>query len=431
MMRSGGNNRGLMILSIFFPSIGFLAVANKLWNKNYHSVILFFAFWFGYFIFIKDVGNGDILRYKAAFDITANYSWDDFFNLLGNTFSAEKLVSYPETVVNSKPDVYALSLQFLVSRFTTNFRWFFGFVSLLYTFFFLQFIGQVLLLTGVKRNKMWKFFFTFLVVIVPFYVGVTGIRFWAALFVFLTFTIKYIRTNKPVNILFTFLSILIHYTFMFPVAILLIYRFLNISKFVLKVLVFGSIAFFTISTTTGLLGYADTVLELFEDSSVKEAADSYTNEEDIEERSKAIQSTNWYVWGKEVAVLTVFSLFFLLDFSGVAKWRTDKRMDSWYSLYVLFFCIFMLSNGLGSITRFKYVFYLLSLVRLLLLVTANRNNRSLNLVYYSMFPVMVLHFVVSCRAGFYYVDPLLLVGNPVLYFFTSSQVSLSEFIAGH
>lgn len=430
-MRGGSNNRGLMILSFFFPSIGFLAVANKLWNKNYHSVILFFAFWFGYFIFIKEEGNGDILRYKAAFDITANYSWNDFFNLIGNTFSPEKLTSYPETVVNSKPDMYALSLQFLVSRFTTNFRWFFGLVSLLYTFFFLQFIRQVLLLTGIKSNKVWRFFFTFLVVIVPFYVGVTGIRFWAALFVFLTFTIKYIRTNKPINILFTFLSILIHYTFLFPVAILLIYRFLNISKFILKILVIGSMAFFTISTTTGLLGYADTVLELFEDSSVKDAADSYTNEEDLEERSKAIQATNWYVWGKESAIIFVFAVFFLVDFTGVAKWRTDKRMDSWYSLYVLFFCIFMMSYGLGSIARFKYVFYLLSLVRLLLLVTVNRNNRSLNFVYYSMFPVMVLHFVVSCRVGFYYVDPLLLVGNPVLYFFTSSSVSMSEFLIGH
>jgi hypothetical protein len=190
-------------------------------------------------------------------------------------------------------------------------------------------------------------------------------------------------------------------------------------------------AFFTISTTTGLLGYADTVLELFEDSSVKDAADSYTNEEDLEERSKAIQATNWYVWGKESAIIFVFAVFFLVDFTGVAKWRTDKRMDSWYSLYVLFFCIFMMSYGLGSIARFKYVFYLLSLVRLLLLVTVNRNNRSLNFVYYSMFPVMVLHFVVSCRVGFYYVDPLLLVGNPVLYFFTSSSVSMSEFLIGH
>lgn len=424
--------RTLILLSLVFPFMSFILVSNRLWIRSYHLIILIFSFWFGFYVHINDAATGDITRYKNTFESVGEYSYNDYFFLVTNSYSPDKLNNYATNVVNSKPDIYALSLQFFISRLTSNFRWFFAFVSFFYTLFFLKFLSEVYRLTGDHhKSKIWRLFFVSLAIIVPFYVGVTGVRFWTALFLFMWQTIKYIRTKSSINIVFAGCAIFIHYTFMFPLVILIIYRFLNISKTLMKIFVFVSMGIFVLTTTTGLLGYASEVLELFEDSSVKDAADSYTNEDDIQERSVSFEKTNWYVQFREVAIMAIMVTTFLLEFLGLLNWKMDKRITSWNSLYVLFFCILMLSYGLGSIARFKYVFFLLWFIRMLLIIDLNRKSHSLHVIYRCLLPAMVLHFFVICRAGFYYIDPLLIVGNPVVFFVTNSSISLSELIVGH
>ncbi len=423
-----GNATPLFLLSIIFPGIGFLLSIRKIWNKQYQKIILLFAFWLGFTAFFF---GGDILEYKNAFPITGKYTWNSYFYLVTNSFSEDRLILFPDNVVNSKPDIYALTLQFIISRFTDNERWFFGFVSLIYAFLFLKFINEVLVFSGINKTKPWRFFFACLLLIVPFYVGLTGVRFWTALFWFMLFTMKYIRTKQPLFIALAAVSILIHYTFMFPVGVLLIYRFLNISKAAKKVLVILSLIFFTISTTTGLLGYAGQALDLFEDSSVKTVASSYTDEDNLLEKQQDADTANWYVKVKQALVTYSFMGIFLLEFFGVFKWRTNKYLDSWYSLYVLFFCIASFTFGLGSLGRFMYIFFLLSVIRLLIVSSINYRNSYIKIVMYWLFPVMLIHVLVSFRAGFYYIDPLLFVGNPVVYFVVHSTQSLSEFLVGH
>lgn len=423
-----GNASPLFLLSLIFPGIGFLLSLNNIWDKQYQKIILIFAFWLGFNVYFF---GGDIIEYNNAFPITEKYSWSSFFYLMLNSFSESKLILYPDNVVNSKPDIYALTLQFLVSRFTSEARWFFAFASLIYTYLFLKFVNEVLIFSGVNRTKPWRLFFACLLLIVPFYVGVTGIRFWTALFWFMLFAMKYIRTKQPLFIALAAVSILIHYTFMFPVGVLLIYRFLNISKSAMRVLVISSLMFFAVSTTTGLLGYADQALELFEDNSVKTVASGYTDEDNLIEKQKDTDTANWYVKLKQALVVYSFMAIFLLEFFNVFKWRTNKYLDSWHSLYVLFFCIAAFTSNLGSLGRFMYIFYLLCIIRLLILSSINIKNKHLKAITYWMYPVIILHALLSFRAGFYFLDPLLFPGNPYVYFVVHSTESLSEFLVGH
>lgn len=159
-----GNATPLFLLSIIFPGIGFLLSIRKIWNKQYQKIILLFAFWLGFTAFFF---GGDILEYKNAFPITGKYTWNSYFYLVTNSFSEDRLILFPDNVVNSKPDIYALTLQFIISRFTDNERWFFGFVSLIYAFLFLKFINEVLVFSGINKTKPWRFFFACLLLIVP------------------------------------------------------------------------------------------------------------------------------------------------------------------------------------------------------------------------------------------------------------------------
>lgn len=423
-----GNASPIFFLSLLLPAVAFGMSVKHIWDKQYHKIILLFAFWLGYTVFFF---GGDVVEYKNAFDITAKYDWSGYFYLLRNTFSDDKFILFPDNVVNSKPDMYALTLQFIITRFTDNERWFFGFASFIYVYLILKFKDEVLLFAGVQPGKIWRFFFASLLLIVPFYVGITGVRFWAALFWFMLFTMKYLRTKRVYYILIAAVSITMHYTFMFPVGVLLIYRFLNISRAAMRVLVIASLAFFVLSTTAGLLGFANDAIEIFGDSSVKTVSSSYTDEENIEAKNTEAEAANWYVKARQTLITYGFFSIFLLEFAGVFRWKRNEYLDSWYSLYVLFFSISALTSNLGSLGRFSYIFYLLCLVRLLVLCALNPKNRYLHTIRLFMFPVMTIHVLVSLRAGFYFVDPLLLVGNPVVFFLVQSKTSLSEFIVGH
>lgn len=423
-----GNAGPIFFLSFILPAVAFGISIKHIWDKQYHKVILLFSFWLGYTVFYY---SGDVVEYKNAFAVISTYDWSGYFYLLKNTLSDDKFILFQSNVANSKPDIYALTLQFLISRFTENERLFFAVVSLIYTYLILKFKDEVLMYCGVHANKIWRFFFASLLLIVPFYVAITGVRFWTALFWFMLFTMKYLRTKQVHFIVLAALSITIHYTFMFPMGILLLYRFLNISKAVMRVLVMASLVFFVLSTTSGLLGFASKAIELFGDSSVKKASSSYTDDEIVEAKNNEVSTANWYVRIRQKLITYSFFTFFLLEFLGVFRWRTDKYLDSWYSLYVLFFCIAALTINLGSIGRFVYIFYLLSLVRLLIIYNLNPKNRYLKTIRFYLMPVMIIHVLVSLRAGFYYVDPLLVIGNPIVFFVAKSGVSLSEFIVGH
>lgn len=428
-MNQKNNLNPLFILTLIFPGMAFLYSIKRIWYKQYQKIILVFFFWFGYSIIFY---GGDINEYKNAFEITSTYQWHDYFYLVGHAFSDAKWDIYQHNTVIEKPDYYALTLQFLVTRFTTEVRWFFAFASLIYCFIFLRFLNEVLRVTGIGKENPQKILLVSLLVLVPFYVGVSGVRFWPALFLFLLFVLKYYRTGKLYYIALSAVSIAFHYTFMVPVGIFLLAIVMNISKRILVSFVIGSVLFFTISSTTNIFAFTNTIIEEFGESSVAEATEAYTNEDVLAETTEIIQNANWYVKAREVLVKYSFLLIFMLDFFGFFKWRTNRFLESWYSLYVLFFCFALITSNLGSIGRFMYVFQLLCIIRLGVIAQINgRKNIAIKNVTTIMVPIMLLHFLVSLRAGFYFVDPLLFVGNPIVFFFVHSSVSLSEIIVGH
>lgn len=419
---------GLLFLSIVWPASAFALAAGKIWEKQYHIIILIFSFWFGYYV---NFYSGDILRFEKAYHEIAQYSWSDYFYLVGNFSSLDKLSKIKGNSVNSKPDIYALSLQFFISRFTENSRWFFAFVSLFYTFFFLKFLDEVLLVTGKVNKPAWYLFLWSLVLIVPFYVGVTGVRFWTALFVFMWFAMKFMRTGRYINIAWAGASALIHYTFLFPLAILLVFPLLRAYKWLSIIIIPLSIGVYFVSSNTEILKFLIENQGAIEETAIGDASAGYLSEDLLEGYLNKSTQVNWYVSLRTDMVFYFFIFIFLLESLGVFRWITDKYLDKSYVLCVLFFAISIVTMELGSMNRFKYVFFLLIAVRLLYLVKLNPSSFTLKLVAFSLAPIMVFYTIINFRGGLYFVDPLLLIGNPMSFMLMHSGTSLSEFLVGH
>ena len=415
-------------LFIFWPFGAFILALRKIRIKRYQGLILLFSFLFGYSVYLY---SGDIVRYGESFLVITNYTWSDYWFLVSHTLSPDKFINYSPNVVNTQPDIYALSLQFIVSRFTENPRWFWAIVSVVYTGFFLMFINEVSKEVKWVNSRVQTVFFVFLLMIVPFYVGVTGVRFWTALFLFMTFTIRYVRTGEVKNILILSISVLIHFSFVIPVVLLILYRFIKLSKLFSTSLIIASIFIFFYLPESEFLNTIQNNMGVLDETTIKERIEGYTDEENIGARRDLISATNWYVTARANAIVYFFLLIFILEYFNFFNWRYNSFLHKLNPLLLVFFCVTLISFNLPSIARFQYVFFLLLLIHLTVIAGSNLRSKKLTIIAYIMLPILLLHTVVILRAGFYTVDPFLIIGNPLSLFFEHSDVSLSEFIIGH
>lgn len=414
----------MILFYLLFPFLGFLDGIKNFYKSNKRAGLLIFAFFFGYSVYFF---SGDVLHYRDDFALFERYTLDDFIT---GIFTFNKDPRIYLGVYNSKPDIFALSIGFIVSGITENSRWFFALISLIYVFLFLKFYDQVRAYIGFKNSFGYKLFSLAIILIVPFYVGVTGVRFWTALFVFLYFIMLFVNTKKKLYLVLSALSILFHYTFFFPVFIAFFTYLINLNKYVLKGLIIIGAIYAMASSTTNSLQFVSNSLSFLDSEQIDKVSSGYLDEDSLEERQEGVAKTNWYVQARVNLLNLFFFTFFILDYFEIIKWKVPIQNDFFRNFYHLFFIVAVFTFNLGSIGRFVYVFYFLILIRILMIQYSSQ-NLNLKKINYVFLPILILHIFVICRGGFYYVDPLLLISPSVILFLIQSERSLSEFLVGH
>jgi hypothetical protein len=427
MRESNKSVRYLTLLMLYLPFLPFLYSVFNIRNIKYHGILLIFSFLYGYSVYMY---SGDVVQYNMAFSEMVNLRWGDFGNLLLGGY-VPKYNTEEVALVSGQPDIYASTLMFAVSRITDNSRWFFAVVSLIYTWLCLGFLREVYKELNWNNSLPQKIFFIFLLLIVPFYVGVTGVRFWTALFLFMIYAIKTIRGNNLQYILLSALSILIHFSFILPVMMLIMYKFINLKRSISSILIVASFGLFIFSSSTQVLNTVGSTSALFKDTTIETRVSSYGNADLLAERQQSEPQDNWYVTLRVKAILYSLLFAFLLEYFGLLKWQSNVFLDRLYPFYILSVIITLFTYNLGSLGRFVYIFYLLSFIRYTVIAGFNPKNKPIRVLSYIIAPVLLLHIAVIFRAGFYTVDPFLIIGNPFVIFLVQSSQSLSELLVGH
>lgn len=419
----------LKLLFWFWPFGAFIMAVRNIRIKSYHPIILMFSFLYGYSVYMY---SGDVVRYAESFEVISRATWQDFFYLLQQSYTGKDYGIGHFGIAATQPDIYALTLQFLVSRVTENSRWFFAIVSLIYTYLFLTFLKEIQ--PEIKwNNSFWqKIFFVYLLLVVPFCYPVIGVRFWSALYVFLLFSLKYIKSQKRIYILWSFTSVLFHFSFIIPVLLLFVLQFIKWSKHLATFLVLIATIFFTLTSSTQVAHYVSQSAIFFEDSTtLKNRVESYGDSDSIERRDKKISETNWYARWNRTALVNFLILTFLLEFFGVLKFKKNHFLEKLQPFYLLIFILCMFTINIGVISRFNYIFRILALARYAILCGINPNNQSLRIVTILLIPILIMHIAVTARIGFYTVDPLLIISPSIIVFLKQSSISLSELLVGH
>ncbi len=77
--------------------------------------------------------------------------------------------------------------------------------------------------------------------------------------------------------------------------------------------------------------------------------------------------TNWYVSFKNISVLYFFIVIGILDVLGILRFKENSFLIKTYPLIVVFLALTLLTSQLGSIARFRFIFYILILSRYIVL----------------------------------------------------------------
>lgn len=376
------------------------------WSKN---VFWLFCIFLGFTFIIAERGGADSARYAEI-----------FVNMAHSDLNIGRLFESFYSEVSEDPDILSPIFMFLISRVTDNPIALFTVYGVFFGFFYsrnlwfifnrieskVTFIVFLLIITFALVNPIWN---------------INGFRFWAAAQVYLFGALPFLLEGNKKSLLWSGLSIFIHYSFTLPVAILgLFYVLRNKTNLYL--------AFYIATSFLQELDlqWFQSILSFLPDVFFSEVQ-TYANPVYAEYRNQINQNLPWFVT-LPLEGLKWVNYVFIGSFFIIGKKFLNSRDDlkTLLSFSLLFMGVaniisFVPSGGrfLVVANMFIYSFYIISF-------SAYLSIRKLFILQVLTVPWLLFFCIMAIRIGFDYIGALTIIGNPVSAGFYSYPVPLIE-----
>lgn len=399
-----------VLLFLFQPFIAVVSALRNYKARNSVNLLWFFIIFYGY-TFVISSDQLDSRRYAqnlATLSTEHATTVAEFFDLL-----------YKDET--NYVDVVEPLLTFLISRFTDSARVLFAFFGLIFGYFYSR---NLWFLLSAVRHSLKKEAIVFLVLF-AFMVAIwqiNGFRFWTAAHVFIYGLFRLANGARRSGALFAALSVFVHFSFVLPLAVLLVYLIVGKRVLLCFGLYMGSF-FLSQATPLDLSAYFGYLPPVFQDRTEK-----YTSEAYLEHVAKPVQ-VNWYVDGRIAAVK--YALNFLLIVLFLKYRAILGRHYVAASLLCLGLLLGTLVNflgGLPSIMRFQSISQMALLAGLFVFVQSFRTRLFAWWVKMPVYIAAVLFIVVEIRIGFDTMGTMTVIGNPVVASFVEGDIPLIDLI---
>lgn len=398
---------GKDVLPIFLVHPFLAIIISYFRHKKIHPVILYpFFFLIGYSFFYKGFSS-DLYSYSMEYTIIVNFSFADYVNHIKNLYTTAP-----------QPDAYAITLQFLVSRFTDNFRILIGVAAVIQLHFMLHFFLYVYKLIS-PNNTASKYAFWIIVFTIPLQT-IFGLRFWTAFFIFLYFSIKFLVEKKIIYIFPLLLTPLVHFAFTVPVFFIpvffIIKYFPNISFLVV---------FLAIPLSSPVVNYFfnyETQVESIE------GRKSYLSEGSAERTGIALDTARFYI-----KLNTDFPFYFLIAMTILIfferSWKTNPVFKDILVLALLSAFLALLFREQGSVARYARFFDIYGFILVAFWVNLKEKIRLYSIIKYVLLFILILKIWVGLlRGAFAVMDWQLVFSNAFLIFFNETKTSITDIL---
>ncbi|GAA4080507.1 hypothetical protein GCM10022389_28280 [Flavobacterium cheonanense] len=408
------NRIWLWILYIIYPLGSFIYAIKNYDVKKYRIFIYVFFLFYGY-TFLP-IPNSDGSRYKKIFESTDVYSFSSYCTDIGYVMNGN----------SEHTDFYHLTIHYLAKSISTDSRVYFLIAASVYFFVFLKLLSTIWTLITIKNAKYFISFFIGCCFIYNLSSGINGIRFPLAFMVFSLGALKLIIAKEKKYLFIAFLSILIHFAFVYSLVFLVLIYFLNFS---IKQWVLYGVLIMVISFSFLFSSLIESQLGLF-GTTAESKFTGYTSDGFLEKRANTRESWNFYV---------VFNLYSVYFFSVISifliKFKNFKvKFDSTSNKLFVFSIIMLIHSILsGSIVdtvtnRYNLLFIFFELVFLFYLSSINTGNSFLTFLNHVYIPILIINILIKIRADLYTVNALVFLGNFIVSLFIKESISIQDYL---
>lgn len=377
------------------------------WTKN---IFWLYAIFFG-FSFVIPTVEADAYVYAYSLETMAKpgYSLNDLF------------ASYfrPDSGVL---DIAQRLITFLVSRFTTDYRFLFAVFGIFMGYFLSRIVWFLIDRTSGKLDLFSiLILFAFSMVIGIWDIG--GVRWNVAAVMFVFGVLQYIVYGKKRALWLLACTIFVHWSFIIALAVFLLYIFVGNRSLIY----FG---LFLVSILIADLNL-DIVRDLFTSyapAPLLESRGSYLNEVYIEHLAEDAETAAWYYFGGGMALKWyLFAFAIIFYFWGIKRNKEHPEMASLFNFALLYFGIFNILSVIPSVMRFVEAGFFLMLA--VLFYNIERIQGTLSMVLrFTGIPVLLLYIVIRLRFGFDYIGTWSILGSPIFIYFTDNKTPLIDII---
>lgn len=310
-------------------------------------------------------------------------------------------------------DVFCSALQFIVSRFTENGHVFFFVLAVIYGFFYSRNIWYILNRIRDQRIRwLWVMVAAFFLVC-PIW-NINGVRMWTALHVFVYGSMPYLLEGKKKQLVWSAASILIHHSFIFPIALLTLFYVLGrrISLNNRLTTIFFAFYITTLTIKSLDLGALNAVLQAYLPDFYSDRIDGYVNEDALARNLESAAQNSWHVaffnnlhyWINQILVVFTYIIF-----------KRNRKILSWLlPLFSFSLLIYGFSNILACVpSGGRYI----TISQMFMVATFLLTFRywACDKVLARFMPIVMLLFAFSLifeiRKGFDYYGISVMIGN--------------------
>lgn len=404
------NNIYCIVTGLLYPFGGLIYSLRNIGKNSSRLYFVLFCMYFGLiFIYHQQgtiLGDGsDSERY--AIYINEAYKLKDI-----NIVDYIKL--YNE---KGKLDYYAPITIFLVSRITDNPHIFFAIIALIYGIFYSKFLWLIYKYSN-NKNIYLTLFLIALFLIAPIW-KINGVRWWTALYLFSYGTIGWILEKKNKLLLWSLCSIFVHYTFIYPLALFLLYVILPKKRILPYILLFIGINIFN---NIDLTFTNDLINKLFPVNIADNTIGYLTFE------YKATR--NWFAdSGKYLGIILNFYLVIIFYLKAKDYIIKDNTLRNLFIFSLLLQSLSLFINiapwggrflDLGDLSLCG--FYCIAISR------ESIFRKTVPYIKYAV-PFLIYTIFIDLKNGFYVINPIsLLLGNYATAFVINGDTSIMNII---
>jgi hypothetical protein len=375
-----------------------------------------FSVFFGLTFVINFQTDADSVRYAQ-----------EFINLHERNLSIGDIGNYLFKSEESKVDLYQPLLTWFLSNFTDNPKILFAFFGLVFGIFHIKNTLLVVYETPVKAGLLVTLLLLTFVLINPIW-AINGVRMWTAAQIFIYGLLtSYLVGKKTKGLIWCVASVFVHFSFLFPLLLILVFRVIPKNMTVL-------FAFFILSFTISQLNleiirpYVELLPALFQEKVLM-----YTQEAVVEKYLEGGGSSvplGWHVTlaNNLLRYFVAFSMAFLYLRYLVYKEIISEKIIVFLALGLFFSAFANISALIPSGSRFLVIGDSIALIAIILYVAKFPFDELLNFGLKIISPALAFVVVFKIRVGLDFIGFSTVFGNPILALFFQDNEPIIEFI---